>query len=548
MLKTIDSLFSLNTKKNKDLNIKSDFIYNFYASDETVVDDERIIVSDFSYKKNRFIRLVFDSQSLNGPDRIDYNQDNFVQNIQNFSLKEKLTLQDLKFFNKLDKISSKRKFLINNLDEKEKNKITLFYNQEVNSSFGKDMEYSYRISYLNPEQFGSNIHEISTMSDFPEKGMKENNDNYESLILSTQDNLNQIEDQSENFESDYRGCNFSKLNSFESTVNEIEIYSVDFSKYSAIRCGLLLEKFVLENSTYKFLSAKFFTKDKESSELIINSSLEDEAVKYGKTYKYVAYDVYLYSEIDPSDRCVINKYLICDHPYVTKEIACFESEPPKPPVNIRFREIDDFNVEISWEEPSDYQYDAKGYQILKRNSLNEPFSVVKQLEGHLETDLYVPEESVNESLIEKTPGIVKYKYTDNSYRKGKITIYAIRTIDAHGYFSKYSDQIAILHDPFEDKMIYDLVSKSGANRNFPNEKVLNRTQFFDYDDKIIDNLPIMKNIKNISLYATPDYGEVVTSEGSSYKTFNDNDIFKFTIFRLNDLKKYEKQFKIVNFN
>ena len=72
--------------------------------------------------------------------------------------------------------------------------------------------------------------------------------------------------------------------------------------------------------------------------------------------------------------------------------------------------------------------------------------------------------------------------------------------------------------------------------------------FFDYDDKIIDNLPVIRNIKNISLYATPDFAEIRTSEGSNFKILNNDETFKFTIFRLNDLKKYEKQFKITNFS
>ena len=548
MLKLIDSLFSLNTKKYKDAHVDAKFIYNFYEENETVTDDEKILVSDFSYRKKRFIRLTFDYEGLNGPDRVDYDYYNYLQNIEKISLKENLSTQDLKIFNKLDKLSSKRKFIINNLDEKEKNQITSFYDQEIHSSASRTLQYSYRMSYLKPEVFNVNINEMNSFAYFPERGMAEADAEYNDLILANQSNIQNIQDSRENFEVDTRGCNFSKLNPFETSVNEISLYKNDYAKYNAIRCGLLVEKFVLENDVYRFLSGKFFTSKRSDDELVINSTIEDEAVKYGQTYKYVAYDVYLYAELDPNDKCVLNKYLICDHPYITKEISCFEEEPPPPPVNIRFRVIDDFNLEISWEEPSDYQYDAKGYQILKRHNLDEPFKVIKQLEGHLNTDLYLPEENIFENLIERTPGKVKYRYIDSDYKKGKISIYSIRTIDAHGFFSKYSDQIAILYDPFEDKLIYDLVSVSGANRNFPNEKVLNKTLFFDYDDKIIDNLPVIRNIKNISLYATPDFAEIRTSEGSNFKILNNDETFKFTIFRLNDLKKYEKQFKITNFS
>lgn len=543
MLKTIDSIFSLNTTKSEDLQVDASFVYNFYENNETIKEDNVITISDFSYRKKRFIRLSL--QNANESDRFDYNRDNFVEAVYQLSLRRSLQNQDIDLFNKIDKIIPKRRFLTNTLDEKEKILISNFYRKDKNSTTVNNLKYNHRISYLNPEIFDNDFNRINLKCDFPESDMYLNDRFYNDLVYKN--SRPDILDFKENMSLNSNGCIFSNLKKLESTVNEIRGYKNDYSIFNAIRCGLLIEKFVLKDEKFKFLCGKFITSNRDSNSLELPASIEDESIKYGETYKYIVYNVYMYAEIDPSDKCVLNKYLVCDHPIITKSIECVEKEPPPPPLNLKFRVVSDTKIEISWDEPTDYQYDAKGYQILKRSSLDEPFEIIAQLEGHLSTDLYNPTETILESLIKRTPGEIKYRYTDHDYQRGKITIYAIRTIDAHGYFSNYSEQIAVVYDPFEQKLIYDLVAYSGAERNRPNEKLLPRSIFFNYDDKIIDNLPVNKNIKNISLYITPDYCQVKSSPENYHDVFKNDEEFKFTIFRLNDLKKFEKQFKITNF-
>lgn len=544
MLKTIDSIFSLNTRKTEDLEVQASFIYNFYESNETITEDNVITTSDFSYRKKRFARLSF--YNTNEPDRFDYNRDNFVNSIYSLSLKRSLQTQDIDFFNKIDNIIPRRRFITNTLGNQEKHTISTFYKKDNNSSAVNNIKYNHRMSYLNPEIFDNDLDKINLKCDFPEPNMALNDASYDDLIYK-KNSKPDILSFEENMSLNNNGCIFSNLKKLESTVNEVRGYKNDYAIFNAIRCGLLIEKFVLEDEKFKFLCGKFLTNNRDSNSLELPATIEDESIKYGKTYKYVVYNVYMYTEVDATDKCVLNKYLICDHPIITESVECVENEEPPPPINLKFRVVDDKKIELSWNEPTDYQYDAKGYQILKRSSLDEPFEIIAQLEGHLNTDLFEPTEVVLQSLIERTPGEVKYSYVDNNYQKGKITIYSIRTIDAHGYFSNYSEQIAILFDPFEEKLIYDLVAYSGAERNSPNEKLLAKSIFFNYDDKIIDNLPINKNIKNISLYIAPDYCQVKSSPESYHDVFKNEEKFKFTMFRLNDLNKFEKQFKITNF-
>jgi hypothetical protein len=542
MLKVIDNIFSLNSKNSSnDLKVNTDFIYNYYEKNETTINDDVIAISDFSYYKKRFIRLSLENHNEN--DKKDYNRDNFIENIENLSKTNSLKGEYLEFFNKLDTLSPKRKYVINRLDnDEEKLKISSFYNKDKLSIIPDRVTYSYRMSYLRPEDFDVNINQLNSISDFPEPDLVDYDQNYDNLIFS----LNQKEEDLEEIKNSTQGNIFNKCKPFEKSVNEISGSRL-LSKINGIRCGLLIEKYILNGNKYNFLCAKFITSNKNNDELHLKSSYEDEAVRYGQTYRYVVYNVYLYSELDNIDKCILNKYLICDHPYITKDILCKEEEAPPPPDNLRFRMTKNKKIFIEWDEPTDYQYDAKGYQILKRNNLEEPFRVIAQLEGHSDDDLYEPEEETEESLIIRTPNKVSYEYTDYLYEQGKICIYAIRTIDAHGYFSNYSQQVAVGYDPFEDKIIYDLVCSIGARRNMPNEFMLNKSKFFDNEDKMIDNLPISKNIKNIKLYVTPDFGEISLGDNSKIDVITNDDKFKFTIFRLNDLEKYEKQFVIKNF-
>jgi hypothetical protein len=540
MNKVIDHIFSLNGRRNKDLKVESNFIYNYYEKNETVIDDSIIKITESSRYKKRFIRLTLNNH--NEIDRFNYNRDNFLPEVFNLSLLNSIDKISIKIFNKIDQMITKRKFLSIDLDEKEKSDNIEFYNKDKFTTSSNDIKYTQRISYLNPEDFGINTNKITINSFFPETGLFEHNKVYNDIIYS---NISKENDDLIS-ESSSDGSIFSNLNVLSRKVNETNNVNIDFSKYNAIRCGLLLEKYILdEDEKYKFLCGKFITKNSDSEELYLNSSYEDEAVRYGETYRYVVSNVFLYMQNDPSDTLILNTYLLCDHPYITKEIECFENEAPPPPNNIRFK-LNKDSLKVSWDEPTDYQYDAKGYQILRRYSLDEPFTIIAQLEGHDENDLYQPSEIIPEEMIVKTPGEVKYNYLDNDYKRGKITIYSIRTIDAHGMFSSYSEQIAILYDPFEDKIIHDLVADSGAPRNKPNEKIMQNSKFFKYNDNMIDNLPILKNIKNIKLYVTPDHGFVKLGNSEISILKNDED-YKFTIFRVNDLKKYEKDFKIKNF-
>lgn len=550
-MKTIESFLSTRNNKNSDKGVSASFIYNYYSSSETQTKDDVFFEEEEGLNvKNKFIRIEIPDDIVNSY-RIGYlssfygkNTENFVQDIEDIS-KKSLNSFYIKFFNKLDKMYSNRRYFHHEIDDKEKKDLIDFYSADSNlndSAIFGVFSSSNRISLFENDILNSNTQFSTRNSILAENTLLENNETYQSLIkknlsLSIFDVMNN---------SSYPGANyFQNLKPLNSVINNFNLYG--FSRLNCIKCGFLIEKYKKDLNNYVFLTGKFVSTMGNSNDVLIKNNFEDVAVQYGQTYKYVCYEVYLYTVPDYDNRFICNRYLLCDYPYFTKDIECIETEKPKPPINLQFQRLSKSSLKITWDEPSDYQYDIKGFQILKRRFLKKPYSIIQQLEGHLTTDFYFPEEILSESLIDRTPGEILFEYTDNTYQEGKIEIYTVRSIDAHGMFSNYSEQVAILYDPFEEKIITDYISPAGAQISKPNEFLNNKSLFFENRANIVENLPIVKNPEKFTLYVTPDF-ESVNLRGTAIPTYQDESQYKLTVLKINNLSKFEKTFGIENFN
>ena len=86
-------------------------------------------------------------------------------------------------------------------------------------------------------------------------------------------------------------------------------------------------------------------------------------------------------------------------------------------------------------------------------------------------------------------------YYDDDFTKSSEYIYAVASVDAHGFSSNYSEQFKVSFDKFSNKIIKTLVSISGAPKPYPN--------LYLQQDLFVD---IIKsgNKKNLHVYLTPD--------------------------------------------
>jgi hypothetical protein len=540
-----DSLFSINSNIRGDS--KSDvasasvsFVYNRYKNDETSIND--IGISDrgaIDLIKPRFVRIEFKFNRLINP---NYNSDNFSYKAYNLSLLDSIDISSLKKFNKVSYFNNNRKTLTTDLDYNEVQKSYNFYkddDEDVSIINIRKLQSSYKVSFKKD----LNIKNILTQKDFPEKDLSEHLELYDEMI-----NVGNTSRQRFFVNAISNGILFPGVVTLCQNINDNQTLT-DFSRKNAVFCGILIEKYLKEgSSSYKYLGSKFYTSKPTDTQLSLRNRFEDENVAYGKTYRYVTSRVYLYNWPDPNDHYITNRFLLCDNPFITKDIVCVENEAPPPPREINFRVNKKNDLVIKWKFPKDYQEDGRGIQVLRRFRVEDPFTVIAQLEGHSQNDLYEKNENVLEQNIVKTPNKLPHKYVDKEYQSGRIAIYALRLIDAHGLVSDYSVQTAILYDPFEEKVIYDIISPEGAKRDKPNEKIRNKTLFFQNEVNVIDNLPFLKNVNKISLYLTPAYTKVSREENENLNVYeNNNTSYKFTMLKINTLTKYEKSFNVKNF-
>ena len=541
MNKTSDVVISINTNKINERKVFTNFVYNKYSKNETTLNDNIILNrlrQNLNDVKNNFIRLVFEKPFgvYNDIDLLEFTQN--IEEIFTISSINNLDEIDLSYFNRINKYNKKRIYHLLEIDSQKINSgvdylTPYFVNDESQldtSNIKKSLQSTAKISIL--ENKNLNLKKLNDNKIFTDKSLFEAKEIDENLLT----------DQADRVDS---GFLFDIFKPFKSSINNINDED-SFSKINGLRCGFLLEKYKLENDKFVKISAKFFTKKRGENNLTnLPNFIEDEAVRYGQTYKYVLSDVYLYSYPDIENRFVLNSYLFCDIPYETSAIVCRENVPPPPPTNVSFTYNESLRqLKINWEEPKNYQQDAKGYQILRRYSLDEPFKLVKQLEGHSEFDDYVFDEIVSSSDILYTPDNVQYEYVDPTYKPGVISIYALRTIDAHGFVSDYSAQMAILYDPFEQKLIVDLVSLSGAKRDFPNSILRSKSIFFKNKINVVEKLPIIKNPSKVTLYITPEFAEITKNDKSELTLDED---YQFTITKLNNMLIHKQNFKIKNF-
>tara|TARA_B100001989_G_scaffold63756_1_gene43012 strand:- start:438 stop:2057 length:1620 start_codon:yes stop_codon:yes gene_type:complete len=537
MNEIIDAVISISTNKQYERKVFSSFIYNKYSNNETTTRDNII---KFNLKRNlndikkKFIRLSLSRfTALN-----DQDLDEFTLNIYElFQLSEIINLKEehLKYFNRQENFNHNRRYYINTIDEDHMTKVINYYtSNNTNNTVDSDR---IKIESSRPSKM-SIIKDDTLNLELLNNNKKVKNHIFKNDLINTEVNTSQLKKINE-------GYLFNSFVFLKQTVNGENFNS--FAKKNGVRCGLLIEKYKLVNDEFVRSGAKFYTKKRSEDNLQnLPKIIEDEAIQYGKTYKYVISDVYLYAYPDEENRFILNYYLLCDNKTETEAIVCRENIAPPPPKNLNFKYNEEKrSLKITWEEPTNYQYDAKGFQILKRFTLDEPYTVIQQLEGHSSSDDYQFKEVIESNIITKTSG-VKFEYHDKNYEPGRVTIYAIRTIDAHGFISDYSAQIAILYDPFEQKLIVDKVSSKGAKRDYPNQKVKRNSIFFKNNIDIIENVCTVLNPASVHLYITPEFGGFIKGNGQTEQIFGSD--YQFTITKLNNMSSYKDKFKIENFN
>jgi|13_taG_2_1085334.scaffolds.fasta_scaffold02130_5 hypothetical protein len=529
--------YNFNNTLDFNFDVKSKFVYNFYNTNEKNLDDNVI-------KNNSINPFSFASLEINYNTRYDERIQQYKENIDSlfssiFDITDKsLSSDELLVFNKMSDQEKYLNTVQSDILEEEINSINDYHN------LSNESEFNSALSFLKTNK------KININRSFS-KDFKEYNKNNIFVTDSINYNINSFENLFRKEEIDFKNAENIKISenfrSFKTT--STTRYNSGFY-YACV--GILVEKFKIEENKSVKKDSVFYSSKKlfenVSSNLTVSEffDIKDNAVQYGSSYFYSIYPVYIMTLPKKEDYFLVETFLVCDYPYITPVIECKEIKRPTCPSNLSFKFFNKLDkMRISWALSQEEQGDVKGYQVFKRESLKEPYTLVRQIEFFNEEDFYDKNLNIPFSVVEKAK-TEKTEFYDNNFIKNKIQIYCICAIDARGYTSNYSEQIAVFYNEFDKVTEIDLVSTSGAPLHMPNLLIKRKTRFFNNDDKIVENTPYEKNVSKFTLYATPEmHSMILDSDEDGIITLGDK--YKFSIFKLENGKSFVSNINIKNF-
>ena len=234
--------------------------------------------------------------------------------------------------------------------------------------------------------------------------------------------------------------------------------------------GYLIQKNeIIKGGTTKDYPDIFIDNPKHFSEFI------DREVRYGAVYNYKIRTVAMctaaikvINQLDDSTKYCIADFLIASD---GKNIAvsCVENIPPPPPSRVRARVDYEFRRPvITWEFPFNKQRDIKRFQVFKRSTIEDPFTLVAEYEFDNSVEKTVPNEAAQDDKLFNLRWPLRSYRDDNFNLKFDTAIYAIACVDAHGLSSNYSAQISVSYDKFTNRLHTNVICKENCPKPYPN--------------------------------------------------------------------------------
>jgi len=239
-------------------------------------------------------------------------------------------------------------------------------------------------------------------------------------------------------------------------------------------------------------------------------SVKDPHVRYGAAYIYTVKAVAIARfeamrgdpESSNADQIVIADVLIKSKG-TSLTVNCFESVPPPPPNNLRFHyNFETEDLVIFWDFPVNTQRDIKRFQIFRRKSVHDPFTILKEYDFDDSESKSNTLEKTPRTLIETMTYPSTY-FIDEEFKKSSSYIYAVCSVDARGLTSNYSSQFLVSFDSFKQSVKVTTVSAKEAPKSYPN---LYLTQ-----DLFVDTMKDSGHSR-INLYFDPEYIDVLSGE------------------------------------
>jgi len=235
-----------------------------------------------------------------------------------------------------------------------------------------------------------------------------------------------------------------------------------------------------------------------------NNEIFDYNVRYGGLYSYTVRSIY---EIEvsvaaetPAGRPIgiAKAKMLFSTTGVNVDVFCEETTPPPPPEEIFFKLLPDATLFIGWAFPLNMQRDIKKFQIFRRSSLEESFTLIQELDFDDSVVKSPSIENVPLALISAFQ-VPRCFFVDEDFNVNSKFIYAISSVDAHGYTSNYSTQLQVSVNIFTETLIIKDVVRKGCPKPYPN--------LFLNNDFFVD---LVKDTghSQMKIYFNPDYSNL----------------------------------------
>ena len=242
----------------------------------------------------------------------------------------------------------------------------------------------------------------------------------------------------------------------------------------------------------------------DSQELSLR--IEDPYVAYGRNYRYSVHAVYVrltYSSNGYSASTIISQD--CER----IEVKTKEFIPPLPPVNLAIRK-EERTTRLSWQR--DIRQRQVGQKFVKsddtaatmvylRNSVHDPYELVSYVKNPKIINYIMPAEIIPENIIRYSEkNDIQLGLSDN-----RNYYVALAEVDVHGNISNLSEQILVYRDKLRNTFIYELASKAGAPRAYPN---------MYYEDVLLKDIIDTDDIREMRIFYSPDLPQYEKVNGS----------------------------------
>jgi hypothetical protein len=233
--------------------------------------------------------------------------------------------------------------------------------------------------------------------------------------------------------------------------------------------GYLIEKYeVLPDENVEFIG-RLFVQGHNSTFAI------DDKVRYGGSYFYkvrtICYVETIASTENRTDTSLNQNVLatmLMASEGVLASVNCVEKIPPPAPISMRATfDFETLFPRISWQFPVNKQRDIKRFQIFKRFSINQPFTLLKEYDFDNSMIRGAVSEIAPDDNVIRLDGPV-LSFIDTSHIEGEKPIYTVACVDAHGMSSNYGPQLMVERDRYTNVVKRTIISGPNAPKPYPN--------------------------------------------------------------------------------